>query len=390
MRIALLCIDAREAYGEYDLPAPYFGTAPQALIEGFAQCPEAEVHVVSCIRQPMISPVKLADNIWYHSLLVPKLGWMSTGYQGCIRAVRTKLREIQPDVVHGQGTERDSAICAVFSGFPNVVTIHGNMRLIAQLTKPRPFSYGWLNAHLEAFTLPRTDGIVCITRYTQEAVRDLARQTWVVPNAVDSSFYGVEPAPEEPPIILCVAHICDRKNQAGLIRALDGLAAERPFRLVFLGKVGNDTTGTEFPQLLQTRPWCEHAGFADRATLRSWLARATLLALPSLEDNCPMTVLEAMAAGVPVLAGNVGGVPDLVEDHATGLLCDPLDADSMRRAVAIALADRAMIAELATRARDQARARFHPRVIAMRHLEIYREVLSAKTGRSQTQPVSRP
>ena len=79
---------------------------------------------------------------------------MRTGYQGCIRAVRKKLQEIRPDIVHGQGTERDCAISAVFSGFPNVITIHGNMRLIAQI-EPRPavFVY-WLAARLETFTLP--------------------------------------------------------------------------------------------------------------------------------------------------------------------------------------------------------------------------------------------
>jgi len=81
------------------------------------------------------------------------------------------------------------------------------------------------------------------------------------------------------------------------------------------------------------RPWCEHHGFVDRTQLKTWLRGATLLALPSLEDNCPMTVLEAAAAGVPVMAANVGGVPDLVADGKTGLLCDPLDAASMGGAV---------------------------------------------------------
>jgi glycosyltransferase involved in cell wall biosynthesis len=380
MKIALLTTDNREHFKEYDNPQPYFGTAPEALIEGFALCPEAEVHVISCIRRPMPSPEKLADNIWYHSLLVPKLGWMRTGYQGCIRAVRAKLREVRPDLVHGQGTERDCAISAIFSGFPNVLTIHGNMRLIAQINGAQPFSYEWLCAQLETFTIPRSDGIVCITRYTQDAVCDLARRTWLVPNPVESNFYEVMPVPEEPPIILCVGHICYRKNQIRFIRALDALAADRSFRLVFLGKLGDDAFSMEFRELLRSRRWCEHAGFADRATLRTWLARSTLLALPSLEDNCPMTVLEAMAANVPVLAANVGGVPDLVEHRATGLLCDPLDAGDMSRGVSTALENRGLIAQFAAEARRRALTRFHPQVIATRHLEIYRAVLDAKAA----------
>ena len=379
MKVALLTTDAREHHREYDNPQPYFGTAPQALLEGFAQLPEVEVHVLSCIRQEMRSPEKLADNIWYHGLVVPKLGWMRTLYAGCIRAVRAKLREVRPDIVHGQGTERDCAISAVFSGHPNVLTIHGNMRLIARVNGARPFSYAWLNAHLEAFTLPRSAGVVCITRYTQEAVRPLARRTWLLPNAVDGRFFGVTPVPEEVPVVLCVGLVCHRKNQNRFIRALDALAAERPLRAVFLGQVPGDAYGAEFRALLAERPWCEHAGFADRAALRAWLGRGSLLVLPSLEDNCPMAVLEAAAAGVPVVAANVGGVPDLIADHATGLLCDPLEAESMRRAVAEMLAGRALAERLATNARTAAQARFHPRVIAQRHLEIYREVLATRS-----------
>src|ERR1700728_4735733 len=132
MKIAFLTIDNREHHGKYSLPAPYFGTAPEALLQGFAGLPDLEVHVISCTRQSMASPEKLAPNIWFHSLFVPRIGWTSTQFQGCVRAVRRKLKVLRPDIVHGQGTERDCAVSAVFSRFPNVLTIHGNMRLIAE------------------------------------------------------------------------------------------------------------------------------------------------------------------------------------------------------------------------------------------------------------------
>ena len=379
MKIAILTTDNREHFRDYDHPAPYFGTAPEALLQGFAEIGGAEIHVVSCTRQPVAAPEKLADNIWYHNLHVPKIGWLRTGYQGCVRAVRKQLRDIRPDIVHGQGTERDCALGAVFSGFPNVVTIHGNMRLVAQINRAKPFSYEWWAARLEAFTIPRSSGVVCITNYTRAAVAGLAKKTWVVPNAVDAGFFKVLPEDnrERPPIILCVGAICRRKNQNAFIQALDPLAVKHRSRLVFLG-AGNpdDPCVKEFIELLRTRPWCEHHGFTNREKLKAWLREATLLALPSLEDNCPMTVLEAAAAGVPVVAANVGGVPDLVEDGKTGLLCDPLDAASMGGTVEKILTRPELARALAVEANRQALARFHPTVIARRHLEIYREVLN--------------
>lgn len=379
MKIAVLTTDNREPFKDYGNPAPHFGTAPEALLQGFAQLSDVEVHVIGCARRHMKSPEKIAPNTCFHSVFVPKIGWMTTAYQGCIRATRKKLREIRPDIVHGQGTELDSALDAVFSGFPNVLTIHGNMRLIAKVNRVKPFSFIWLAARLETITIPRSRGVVCITHYTQQAVADLARRTWVVPNAVDGSFFQVnsQPPPEKPPRILCVGNICFRKNQNAFIRALDPLAKERKFEILFLGPIeAGRAYDEEFLQLVRERPWCTHGGKANRQQLKEHLREASALALPSLEDNCPMVVLEAMAAGVPVVAAKVGGVPDLIEEAKTGYFCDPLEAGSMSTAVERLLADGPSAREMATRAKEQALARFHPKVVAQKHVDIYREVLA--------------
>jgi glycosyltransferase involved in cell wall biosynthesis len=380
MRVAITTTDNRAHFKQYDREAPWLSPPVEVLLEPL-QSAGIEVHVVSCTRRRMRSPEKLAPNIYFHSLCVPKIGWMRTLFQGCVRAVRKKLKEIQPAIVHGQGTEEHNCLAAVFSGFPNVLTIHGNMRLIAKVDKPRPFSYNWLAARLEGFTIPRSQGVVCITRYTQAAVSDLARATWVVPNAVDASFFEIhaQTALSGPPRILCVGVVCVRKNQNNLIRSLDTLAQRRKFELVFLGTVDkNNAYGAEFIRLVTERSWCTHAGHADRAQLKGQLRGASALVLPSLEDNCPMVVLEAMAAGVPVVAARVGGVPDLIDEGETGFFCDPQDAVSMRAGLEKVLESPSAAAEMARRANARARERFHPKVVADRHVEIYREVLGAK------------
>jgi glycosyltransferase involved in cell wall biosynthesis len=164
-----------------------------------------------------------------------------------------------------------------------------------------------------------------------------------------------------------------------LIRSLDPLAGRRKFQLVFLGVPDKgDPYSTEFLSLVKERPWCTYAGFANRAELKAQLRQAALLVLPSLEDNCPMTVLEAMAAGVPVVAANVGGVPDLIEGGKTGIFCDPLEPASIAAGVEQLLADPAAAAGIAREARRRARERFLPEVVAQRHLEIYAEVRRAQ------------
>lgn len=377
MRVAITTTDNREHFKKYDLDAPWLSPPIEVLLDPF-QSAGIEIHIVSCTRRRMRSPEKLAPNIFFHSLYVPKIGWMRTLYQGCVRAVRKKLKEIRPEIVHGQGTEMDCAMEAVFSGFPNVLTIHGNMRLIARVNRVRPFSFLWLAARLERLAIPRSGGILCITDYTRRAVEDLARRTWVVPNAVDASFFEVkaQPAPGIPARILCVGDVCVRKNQNAFIRALDALAGQLKFELRFCGGANeHDAYGGEFLGLVKARPWCVYHGFVNRAGLKALLRQASVLVLPSLEDNCPMAVLEAMAAGVPVVAARVGGLPDLIEEGKTGFFCDPLDPSSMAAAVEKVLVNPCVAAAVAGRARACARVRFHPKVIAQRHVEIYQEVL---------------
>ncbi|MEI8329917.1 MAG: glycosyltransferase, partial [Chlamydiia bacterium] len=251
-KIVILTPDKRDHDRDYLNPSPCFGTAPAALLEGFAMLSKDwnglkefneyalglsaggdgskfnyEIHVISCTQKTVKAPVKLATNIWFHSLHVRKSGWLRSGYLGCARAVRQKLADINPDLIHAQGTERDCAMSAVLSNYPKLLTIHGNLRLIHKQVGFRPFSAIWFQSILEGIVVPRFDGIICITNYTREAVAPEVKRTWVVPNAVDPSFLELgqqrvssgNSRPSTPdarpqcPIILVVANIDPRKNQ---------------------------------------------------------------------------------------------------------------------------------------------------------------------------------
>lgn len=382
LKVAMILSDDREAHRRYEVPEPYFGPAPSALLDGLRQTPGVEVHVLSCVRRPVRDPGRLAENIFYHPLLIPEWGFLKSGYLPALRAIRRKLRELKADVAHGQGTERYYALAAVHSGLPNLITIHGNMRRLAELAGARPFSFAWTTARLEAWALRRTGGVICLSRHTERLVAPLTARTWLLPNAVDAGYFSVVRPAQPPPVILCVANILPYKGQIELIRALEPVAAERQFTLVFLGRTEPaEPYSAEFLRLVGERPWCAHKGYLSGAELKAQFGQARLLALPTFEDNCPMVVLEAMAAGLPVAASRVGGIPDLIQDGVTGLLFDPEDAGAMRAAVVRLLTDADAAAALATAARRQAQAAYHPTVVAREHLRIYTEVLSSPRGR---------
>jgi glycosyltransferase involved in cell wall biosynthesis len=118
----------------------------------------------------------------------------------------------------------------------------------------------------------------------------------------------------------------------------------------------------------------EFLGQADRQKLKTQLSLASVLLLPSLQENAPMAISEAMAAGVPVITSNRCGMPYMVEDNRSGFLIEPDDvaqiADRLNRLLGSAELRRSM----AARGRKIAMARFHPSEVAQKTLRVYQSL----------------
>ncbi len=381
LRLALLTTDNRENNRDYSATIPYFGAAPTALLEGFSNLPDLEVHVLSCTQQPMSSPAKLADNIWFHSLHVPKIGWLRTGYAGCIFAVRKKLQEIQPDIVHGQGTERDCGISAVFSGFPNVITIHGNMAELARIFHARFGSFHWWTAKLENFILPRTGGVFCNSFHTKTLVSPRAQAIWLVPNALRTAFLDHIPIIRnavQRPLILVVGVVTPNKRQLELLACLKRLHQQKVhFQVKFLGSAGSDTYANNFRSKIaaaELEGWANYCGVLKEVTLIQCMDTAHALLHFPQEEAFGLVVAESLVRGLKLFASSVGGIRDIASGVPEADLIDPEDWEGLQRSLL-----RWIQKPISSSPQTQQLmiSRYHPKVIATRHLEIYREVLSA-------------
>ena len=145
--------------------------------------------------------------------------------------------------------------------------------------------------------------------------------------------------PTDAEVILCVGSIEPRKAQVPLAQAFDLLAAQHPrARLVFVGG-RNDAYSTFLAD------YAAASGAADRISIvpmtpdvQPWFGLADIVACPSDIESMPRTVLEAMAWETPVLATNVFGLPELIEDGESGWLCEARDLEALTAALDRALA----------------------------------------------------
>lgn len=166
-------------------------------------------------------------------------------------------------------------------------------------------------------------------------------------------------------LVLCVAGLSPKKGHAHLVDALPLLAERRPGVVLELAGAG--------PERERILERARRLGVEDRVRLlgalssdevRARLAVAGAFALPSVRlasgrmEGIPVALMEAMAAGVPVVATRLSAIPELVQDGVTGLLVEPGDAQALAAALESLLCDDALAAALSARARELVESSF--------------------------------
>jgi glycosyltransferase involved in cell wall biosynthesis len=377
LRIALISIDSRQNERTYRQTTPRLGTGVDSIIEGISAMPEHQLHVVSCTQQPMESPEKLAPNVWFHSLHVPKFGWMRTLYQGCVRAIRKEFREIQPDIVYGVGTEREGAVGAVFSGFPNVVAMAGNMTEQARLNRARPGSFYWLAAKMEKFLLPRTGGVICNSRYMQQLVEGHARKSWVIYPGLRGVFLKppVRAAPRERALVIAGV-ISPRKRQLELLKVAEelhcrglkfefrfvGLASGEPYAKAFLDRI----------KPLEATGCARYLGMPTHAEMvQIFDAASGMIHFPA-EEAFGSVVAEGFARDLKFFGARTGGIVEIADGTVDAQLFGPEDWTGLSDSVAVWIEKGCSPAP--GNAIVMAR-RYSPQNYVRQHLDVFQEVI---------------
>ena len=184
--------------------------------------------------------------------------------------------------------------------------------------------------------------------------------------------------PQNARIVLFIADRVneERKGIGLLIQAAQRAPRELGMRIATVGRVG---TGE------QTPPNTHHLGFVvDERLLALAYCAADVTVVPSLADNLPLTGLESLACGIPVVGFAAGGVTEVVGDGETGLLVPPADVGALGSALAGLLGDDGRRAAMGARARRTAEEKYSAELQARRYIELYRRLLDAETAVSGT------
>ncbi len=190
--------------------------------------------------------------------------------------------------------------------------------------------------------------------------------------------YGI---PDSAPMLLTMGRIDPQKNQRMLLEVMAQLAPKHPeLRLVLVGHVTNEEYRKSLVREIAERSLADQVILipgvsADGTDLVDAYHAANLFVLPSVHEPFGIVILEAWAAGLPVVASRVGGIPSFVEDGVDGLLVESNDAAGFAEAVTSCLSNPERAASMAAAGNAKAHARYSWDAVTGQLLDLYREVL---------------
>ena len=285
---------------------------------------------------------------------------------GLVELVRLCRRE-RPEILHANSSKAGflGRIAGALARVPiRIFTAHG-WAFAAYRGLP-----GRLYLWADRFVRPLTTQVICVARHERElgirARTCVPERSVVVHNAVDVSSFAAARETGGQPRIVSVGRFAYPKDYATLVEALARIDAD--YRASFVGD-GPDHAAVAAD--IRRRAAGRVKLLGARRDVRELLAAADLFVLSSRSEGLPISVLEAMAAGLPVVATSVGGVSELVVDGETGFLVPPADPRALAEAVGRLLRDPELRHRFGAAGRHRAERRFDVARFHEAHVRLY-------------------
>ncbi|MDT0497106.1 glycosyltransferase [Algiphilus sp. W345] len=354
----------RHLYGGAQQVAYLLSALPRELVDS---------HLV-CVPDAQIGAAVASLGLPVHEL--PMTGDLDLAFIGRFRRL---LRQLQPDLVHIHSRRGADVLGGLAARRAKVPAI-----LSRRVDNPEP----WLSVR---FKYPLFDAVLAISNGVRDALRasGVSQAIEVVRSSVDPAPWR-EPAPREEFLrsfdldetaitIGVVAQLIMRKGHHVLLQALPPLVARHPnLRVLCFGQGSRREALEAAARELGLSEVVRFVGF--HKDLSRWMGHFDLLAHPALMEGLGVTLLQAAAAGVPVIACRAGGMPEAVHDGVNGILVPPGEVDPLREALARLLDDAALRQRYAEAGRRLADTEFSIAAMAEGTLAAYRAVL-ASAGR---------
>jgi glycosyltransferase involved in cell wall biosynthesis len=364
-----------EIGGGVEAVTTYLANALQAL-------PDIELEALTLDRWGGPARSEMHGSLPVHFVPMSTLPSRLSNWQN-VRRLCAAIKSRSPDLVHAH-IANQYARAASQSGIPWVLTAHGVRHLEMGL---RPGILNrfrqWTTTREEFRQMRAASNLISISPFINEVFEGyIDGNAVLIDNPVDEAFFRIEPRPEAGRI-LYVGRLIPRKDVLTLLKAFAKVRERFPLaqlRLAGEGISGLEPTG--YPAVLKR--FIEDAGLSSSVVflgqlkdqeLRVEYAQCAVMAVSSILETAPMVILQAMAASVPVVSTDAGGVRHLIEHGTSGAVVPVGNAERLADELLRILSNRTLAAGMAARAKAIAETRFRAADVALKTRAVYRTAL---------------
>jgi sugar transferase (PEP-CTERM/EpsH1 system associated) len=281
-----------------------------------------------------------------------------------------EFKRLRADIIHTRNAESFfyGAAAARMAGIPVVHSEHG-----------RVFPEKWHRALVQRWLLRKTARAFAVSR---ELAQAMVSEIGVAPDRFEVIYNGVDArrfnsrrerdSAQAEAVIGSVGRLVAVKNYALLLRAVQRLPAHLPWRLRLAGEGPERARLEALARELKIEERVEFLG--HREDIPAVLGGLDVFVLPSFSEGMSNTLLEAMAAGVAVIASDVGGNSEIIEAGRSGLLFASDDVDAAARHIESLVTDRSLRSRLAAAAVDRVESTFSMPAMLEQYQNLYRSV----------------
>ncbi len=295
----------------------------------------------------------------------------------CLRA----LKRFGPDIVHAHSTKAGlvGRVAARLAGLPVVFTAHG-----WAFTEGIDEQSRRLAVFLERLAARLSDAIICVSEYDRQLALHFGVGSESLIRRIHNGVPEVEPmlrscgSKANAVRIVCVARLDAPKDHALLLEALT-MVNNVPWELELIGDGSLTDKVQQISRVLGVADRVLFSGLCKDVAAR--LAQADVFVLVSEWEGLPLSILEAMRASLPVVASNVGGVIEAVNDGLTGFLVPKGDKAVLADRLARLLGDVALRWQMGRAGRMVYEREFGFETMYQRTQQVYRDVIRRKAGK---------
>jgi glycosyltransferase involved in cell wall biosynthesis len=307
-----------------------------------------EVHVITSLDEglPEVSYEK-----GFHIHRLPRVRIRFAGvFAFWIDIVRI-LQKIKPDIVHAQsfGSGMPALLSNRLLKIPYVIYGRGSDVYLPS----------WFTKLTARTVLKNAGAVIALTEHMKDAMQAIySRNVITVPNGINLNENTERGAEGGGPgkRVLFVGRLNLVKGVQYLLSAMKTVHQELPEAKLILVGDGEEREHLEtLTDGLGIRECVEFAGRVPHEKVEDYMSQAEVFVLPSLSEGFPVTILEAMACGLPVVATRVGGVPDIIEDGTNGYLVDTMNQEQIAEALLKLLQDEKLRKDISGNNREEVR-----------------------------------